>query len=106
MKIEEKSLVRIDRLNLPRSSVPATTHVNYSARIQTIHQDTNSYCHVVISKFKDKTSCPLVINISFNVRRETIICAQTDAFKSFLGTELDIIAIGNYLLIKVIKTKI
>ncbi len=100
MTKEEQALFGIDRLNIPRSSVPAITHVDYSARIQTVHKETNPRYHAVISKFKEKTGCPLVVNTSFNVRGEPIICTATDAFKCFMGTQLDILAVGNYLLVK------
>ena len=100
MTSEENTLFGIDKLNVIRSSVPAITHVDYSARIQTVHVDTNPLYHALISKFKEKTGCPLVVNTSFNVRGEPIICTPTDAFKCFMGTELDILAVGNYLLIK------
>ena len=97
---EEKALFGIDKLNVPRSSVPAITHVDYSARIQTVHKDTNPRYHKVISKFKEKTGCPIVVNTSFNVRGEPIICSPTDAFNCFMGTELDLLAVGNYILYK------
>ncbi|MDA9995275.1 hypothetical protein N9D91_03770, partial [Planktomarina temperata] len=100
MTKEEKALFGIEKLNIPRSSIPAITHVDYSARIQTVHSDTNPLYHAVISKFYEKTGCPLVVNTSFNVRGEPIICSPTDAFKCFMGTELDILAVGNFLLIK------
>jgi carbamoyltransferase len=100
MTKEEEALFGIDKLNVPRSSVPAITHVDYSARIQTVHDDTNPKYHAVISKFKEKTGCPLVVNTSFNVRGEPIICTPTDAFKCFMGTEMDVLAVGNYLLYK------
>ena len=100
MTEEEDSLFGIDKLSVPRSSVPAITHVDYSARIQTVHPDTNSRYHAVISRFKEKTGCPLVVNTSFNVRGEPIVCTPRDAFKCFMGTELDVLAVGNYLLIK------
>ena len=100
MTSEEDALFGIDKLNVPRSSVPAITHVDYSARVQTVHADTNPRYHAVISKFKEKTGCPLVVNTSFNVRGEPIVCTPTDAFKCFMGTELDVLAVGNYLLIK------
>ena len=100
MTSEEDALFGIDKLNVPRSSVPAITHVDYSARIQTVHADTNPRYHAVISKFKEKTGCPLVVNTSFNVRGEPIICTPTDAFKCFMGTEMDVLAVGNYLLHK------
>ena len=97
---EEEALFGIDKLNVPRSSVPAITHVDYSARIQTVHADTNPKYHAVITKFKEKTGCPLVVNTSFNVRGEPIICSPTDAFKCFMGTEMDLLAVGNYVLYK------
>jgi carbamoyltransferase len=100
MTAEEQALFGIDKLNVPRSSVPAITHIDYSARIQTVHADTNPRYHALISKFKEKTGCPLVTNTSFNVRGEPIICTPTDAFKCFMGTELDVLAVGNYLLVK------
>jgi len=100
MTVEEEALFGIDKLNVPRSSVPAITHVDYSARIQTVHADTNSRYHAVISKFKEKTGCPLVVNTSFNVRGEPIICTPTDAFKCFMGTEMDVLAVGKYVLYK------
>ena len=100
MTKEEELLFGIDKLNVPRSSVPAITHIDYSARIQTVHADTNHRYHAVISKFKEKTGCPIVVNTSFNVRGEPIICTPTDAFKCFMGTELEVLAVGNYLLLK------
>jgi len=100
MTEEEEALFGIDKLNVPRSSVPAITHVDYSARIQTVHADTNPKYHAVISKFKEKTGCSLVVNTSFNVRGEPIICTPTDAFKCFMGTEMDMLAVGNFVLYK------
>ena len=100
MTKEEDALFGIDKLNVPRSSVPAITHVDYSARIQTVHADTNPRYHSVISKFKEKTGCPLVVNTSFNVRGEPIICSPTDAFKCFMGTEMDVLAVGDFVLYK------
>ena len=100
MTAEQEALFGIDKLNVPRSSVPAITHVDYSARIQTVHSDTNPKYHAVISKFKEKTGCPLVVNTSFNVRGEPIICTPSDAFKCFMGTEMDVLAVGNYVLYK------
>ena len=100
MTAEEEALFGIDKLNVPRSKVPAITHVDYSARIQTVHADTNPKYHAVISKFKEKTGCPLVVNTSFNVRGEPIICTPTDAFKCFMGTEMDVLGVGNYVLYK------
>ena len=97
---EEEALFGMDKLYISRSSVPAITHVDFSARIQTVHQETNPLYHALIHRFKEKTGCPLVVNTSFNVRGEPIICSPTDAFKCFMGTELDVLAVGNYLLIK------
>jgi len=98
---DEEILFGIEKLNIPRSSVPAITHVDYSARVQTVHAETNPRFHDVISKFKEKTGCPIVVNTSFNVRGEPIICSPTDAFKCFMGTELDVHAVGNYFLLKI-----
>ena len=100
MTNEEEALFGIEKLNVSRSSVPAITHVDYSARIQTVHKNSNPRYHALITKFKEKTGCPLVVNTSFNVRGEPIVCSPTDAFKCFMGTELDILVVGNYLLVK------
>ena len=100
MTDKEKSLFGIEKLNVPRSSVPAITHVDYSARIQTVHSNTNPRYHALISNFKKMTGCPLVINTSFNVRGEPIVCTPKDAFKCFMGTDLDVLAVGGYLLVK------
>jgi carbamoyltransferase len=100
MTIAEEALFGIDKLNVPRSSVPAITHVDYSARIQTVHTTTNPRYHALISRFKEKTGCPILVNTSFNVRGEPIVCSPLDAFKCFMGTEIDLLAIGNFLLFK------
>ena len=100
MSEKEKKLFGIEKLNVPRSSVPAITHVDYSARIQTVHKDTNPSYHAVISKFKEVTGCPLVVNTSFNVRGEPIVCTPTDAFRCFMGTDLDVLVIGRFILYK------
>ena len=100
MTEEQKALFGIQKLNVPRSSIPAITHVDYSARIQTVHFDTNPKYHALISRFNEITGCPLVVNTSFNVRGEPIVCSPEDAFKCFMGTDLDILAIGDYLLLK------
>ena len=97
---KNKALLGLEKLNIPRSSIPAVTHVDYSARIQTVHRDTNPLYYSLISKFKEKTGCPIVVNTSFNIRGEPIICTPTDAFKCFMGTELDVLAVGNFLLYK------
>jgi len=95
MTAEEKQLFGIDKLNVPRSDIPAVTHVDYSARIQTVHEDTNPRYHALISAFERKTGCPVVVNTSFNVRGEPIVCTPEDAFRCFMGTELDVLAVGN-----------
>lgn len=100
MNKEEMTLFGIDKLNILRSSVPAITHVDYSARIQTVHTDTNFRYYALISKFYKMTGCPLLVNTSFNVRGEPIVCTPSDAFRCFMGTDLDLLAIGNYLLLK------
>ena len=100
MTVEEKALFGIEKLNVSRSSVPAITHIDYSARIQTVHKDTNPLYHALISNFKNMTGCPLIVNTSFNVRGEPIVCTPKDAFKCFMGTDLDVLALGNFLLIK------
>lgn len=97
---DDALLFGINRLNVPRSEVPAVTHVDYSARVQTVYADTNPKFYSVISRFKEMTGCPLVINTSFNVRGEPIVCTPIDAFSCFLGTEMDVLCIGNYLLYK------
>jgi carbamoyltransferase len=106
MSKEEKSLFGIDKLNIKRSSIPAITHVDYSARIQTVHQYTNPKYHALITKFKEKTGCAVVVNTSFNVRGEPIVCTPEDAFKCFMGTELDLLVIGNCMLKKEQQDKV
>ncbi len=100
MSKEEQNLFGIDKLNVPRSEIPAITHVDYSARIQTVHKETNPRYHAVISRFKELTGCPVVVNTSFNVRGEPIVCTPDDAFRCFMGTELDVLVVGNMLLSK------
>ena len=100
MKEEEKALFGIDKLNVPRSSIPAVTHVDYSARVQTVHKETNPRFHSLIEQFKEKTSCPVVVNTSFNVRGEPIVGSPEDAFRCFMGTEIEVLAVGNCLLRK------
>jgi len=94
------SLFGIDKLNEIRSVVPAITHIDNSARVQTVHSDTNPRYHSLIKAFQELTDCPIIVNTSFNVRGEPIVCSPEDAFKCFMGTELDILIIENYLLIK------
>jgi|TARA_B110000971_G_scaffold152199_1_gene155428 carbamoyltransferase len=100
MSEKEKALFGIAKLNIPRSSIPAITHVDYSARIQTVHADTNPKYYALIKKFFEKTGCPIVVNTSFNVRGEPIVCSPEDAFKCFMGSEIEVLAIGSYLLFK------
>ena len=100
MTEEEKALFGIDKLNIARSEIPAVTHVDYSARIQTVHADTNPRYHALISKFKELTGCPVVVNTSFNVRGEPIVCSPEDAFHCFMGTEMDVLTVGNCILRK------
>ena len=100
MTQDEMALFGIDKLNVPRSEIPAVTHVDYSARIQTVHKETNPRYHALISRFKDLTDCPVIINTSFNVRGEPIVCTPEDAFRCFMGTELDRLVIGNCVLKK------
>ncbi len=100
MTEEEKALFGIDKLNVPRSTIPAVTHVDYSARIQTVHAETNPRYHQLISRFKALTGCPVVVNTSFNVRGEPIVCSASDAFRCFMGSEIELLVVGNCLLRK------
>ncbi|MDC2970140.1 carbamoyltransferase [Candidatus Pelagibacter sp.] len=100
MNQEQKKLFGIDKLNIKRSEIPAVTHVDYSARIQTVTEETNKPYYDLISKFKEKTGCPVIVNTSFNVRGEPIVNTPTDAFNCFMGTELDYLVIGNCILDK------
>ena len=100
MTEDEKKLFGIDKLNITRSKIPAVTHVDYTARIQTVNKNTNKAYYDLISKFKEKTGCPVIVNTSFNVRGEPIVNTPTDAFNCFMGTELDHLVIGNCILNK------
>ena len=100
MTEEQNKLFGIEKLNIKRSEIPAVTHVDYSARIQTVNQNTNKRYYDLISKFKEKTGCPVIVNTSFNVRGEPIVNSPTDAFNCFMGTELDYLVIGNCILDK------
>ena len=100
MTQEQKEFFGIDKLNVKRSEIPAVTHVDYSARIQTVTKHTNARYYDLISKFKEKTGCPVIVNTSFNVRGEPIVNSPTDAFNCFMGTELDYLVIGNCILEK------
>jgi carbamoyltransferase len=100
MTPEEQQLFGIAKLNVPRSEIPAVTHVDYSARIQTVHRETNPRYHELISAFRQATRCPVIVNTSFNVRGEPIVCTPEDAFRCFMGTEIDALAAGNCFLRK------
>ena len=96
----DKKLFGIERLNLKRSSIPAVTHIDYSARIQTVHKETNPKYYNLLKSFKKLTNCPILVNTSFNIRGEPIVCSIEDAFKCFMGTELDILVCENFILQK------
>ncbi len=96
----EQRLFGIEQLKVPRSEIPAVTHVDYSARIQTVHRETNPRYHELISSFKQLSGCPVIVNTSFNVRGEPIVCTPQDAFRCFMGTEIDALAVGNCFLKK------
>ena len=96
----ENVLFGIDKLNVQRSNIPAVTHVDYSARIQTVHEETHPQYHALITKFKELTGCPIVVNTSFNVRGEPIVCTPEDAFRCFMGTDTELLVIGNVILHK------
>ena len=100
MTKHEEALFGIEKLNVPRSTLPAITHVDYSARVQTVHKETNPRYHALISAFKAKTGCPVVVNTSFNVRGEPLVCSPEDAFRCFMGTEIEVLVVGNCLLRK------
>ena len=100
MTNEERRLFGIDKLNVCRSDVPAVTHVDYSARIQTVHAETNSRFHALLTAFKQKTGCPVLVNTSFNIRGEPIVCTPEDAFRCFMGSDIEVLAIGNCFLRK------
>ena len=100
MTAEEKALFGIQKLNIPRSQIPAVTHVDYSARVQTVHAKTNPRFHALITKFEALTGCPVVVNTSFNVRGEPIVCTPEDAFRCFMGTGMDMLVVENCVLKK------
>jgi carbamoyltransferase len=100
MSAEQQALFGIEKLNVPRSSIPAVTHVDYSARVQTVHKDTNPLYHSLIARFKELTGVPVLVNTSFNVRGEPIVNTPEDAFRCFMGSEIDTLVIGNCVLEK------
>jgi carbamoyltransferase len=100
MSAEQQQLFGIEKLNVPRSEIPAVTHVDYSARIQTVHENTNPLYYQLIEKFKELTGCPVLVNTSFNVRGEPIVCTPEDAFNCLMGTEIELLVVGNCLMRK------
>ncbi len=96
----ENQLFGIEKLNVPRSDIPAVTHVDYSARVQTVHQQTNPKYHALITRYKEKTGCPVIVNTSFNVRGEPIVCTPEDAFRCLMGTEIEFLVVGNSIMRK------
>jgi carbamoyltransferase len=100
MTPEQEKLFGIDKLNVSRSAIPAVTHIDYSARIQTVHQDTNPLYYDMISAFNRKTGCPVIINTSFNVRGEPIVCRPEEAYKCLMRTHMDYLVIGSYIVAK------
>ena len=100
MTAAEQALFGIEKLNVPRSSIPAVTHVDYSARIQTVHRETNPRYHALLSAFKARTGCPVVVNTSFNVRGEPIVLSPDDAFRCFMGTDIEMLTVGNCVVLK------
>lgn len=100
MTDEQQALFGINKLNVPRSTIPAVTHVDYSARVQTVHADTNPRYYALLSAFKSLTGCPVLVNTSFNVRGEPIVCTPEEAFRCFMGTELDLLVAGNVIVRK------
>ena len=100
MTDEEQRLFGIDKLNVVRSEIPAVTHVDFSARVQSVDRQTNPRYHALLSAFKARTGCGVLVNTSFNVRGEPIVCTPEDAFRCFMGTDIDLLACGNAVLDK------
>ena len=100
MSAEQKALWGIDLLNVPRSDIPAVTHVDYSARIQTVHEDTNPRYYKLLKEFERKTGCAVLVNTSFNVRGEPIVCTPEDAYRCFMRTEMDVLILETCFLYK------
>jgi carbamoyltransferase len=100
MNAEQKALWGIDLLNVPRSDIPAVTHEDYSARIQTVHQDTNPRYYRLLQEFEKQTGCAVLVNTSFNVRGEPIVCSPKDAYLCFMRTEMDVLVVENFVLYK------
>ena len=106
MTKEQQQLFGIEKLNIPRSSLPAITHVDYSARVQTVSKKTNPRYYNLISAFKEKTGCPTIVNTSFNVRGEPIVCTPQDAYRCFMRTEMDVLVLQNQILFKSKQPKV
>ncbi len=106
MTKKEKEIFGIDKLNIIRSNIPAVTHIDYSARIQTVHKETNPLYHKVIKEFDNETGCPVIINTSFNVRGEPIVCTPQDAYLCFMRTDMDYLVLGNFILDKKVQSKL
>ena len=100
MSEKDNKLFGIDKLNIKRSSIPAITHVDYSARIQTVHKETNPKYYDLINEFKKITNCPVLVNTSFNVRGEPIVCTPQDAYRCFMRTEMEVLVLQNQILFK------
>jgi carbamoyltransferase len=100
MTEEQQRLFGIDKLNVIRSDLPSITHVDYSARIQTVHAETNPLYHALLTRFRDLTGCPVLVNTSFNVRGEPIVCTPKDAYLCFMRTEMDTLVLGSFVLDK------
>ena len=100
MTPEENALFGIDKLNVPRSDIPAVTHVDYSARIQTVHAETNPRYHNLLGAFKKLTGCPVLVNTSFNIRGEPIVGTPEDAFRCFMGSDIEVLVVGDCFLKK------
>jgi carbamoyltransferase len=100
MTEDQQQLFGIDKLNIPKSEIPAVTHVDYSARVQTVHKETNPRYHKLIEKFDQKTGCPVIVNTSFNVRGEPIVCTPEDSYRCFMRTEMDVLVIDDFVLYK------
>jgi carbamoyltransferase len=94
-KKEDEVIFGIDKLDIARSTIPAVTHIDYSARVQTVHRETNPRYHALISAFKAKTECPVLVNTSFNVRGEPIVCTPEEAFGCFMGSEIEVLVVGD-----------
>jgi carbamoyltransferase len=100
MSADQQGLFGIEKLNVPRSTIPAVTHVDYSARIQTVHRDTNPRYHELIRRFEALTGCGVIVNTSFNVRGEPIVCTPEDAYRCFMRTNMDVLVLESFVLVK------